>query len=134
MEEEKAVCPYDPTHTFAKHKYIYHIHRCKIGKKFGHLYRTCIFNPLHIVLQQNIDQHQNQCESRVGIQVLISDIHDIINNPNHRNQDENMNPNVKEEEMEEEIKDELKMEEQEEQERRMVIYGAREEMEIEGWN
>lgn len=48
---DKVSCPYNKNHIFDKEKLIFHINRCKDKEKVGHLYASCQYNRIHIVLK-----------------------------------------------------------------------------------
>ena len=44
-------CPFNPNHTFARNRFLFHLNSCKDRKKKAHLFSTCKFNPLHFILK-----------------------------------------------------------------------------------
>lgn len=51
QDEEKASCPFNKNHIFAREKLIFHINRCKDREKVAHKFAVCKYNGLHFVLK-----------------------------------------------------------------------------------
>jgi hypothetical protein len=56
-QEDKACCPFNPNHIFAREKLIFHLNRCKDKEKVIHLYRACKYNGVHYYKLEEIEQH-----------------------------------------------------------------------------
>lgn len=57
QDEEKASCPFNRNHIFAKEKLIFHINRCKDREKVKHKFAVCKYNGLHFIPKQDIEEH-----------------------------------------------------------------------------
>jgi hypothetical protein len=59
-----ATCPYNPAHKFIEEKLMFHVMRCKDGKKNKLMFSRCPFNSRHIVKNKDLDDHMMQCPNR----------------------------------------------------------------------
>lgn len=63
-EQELVSCPYNPTHRFAESKFMFHLMRCKDGKKLQHLFARCPYNSIHIVKKDQMETHELICPDK----------------------------------------------------------------------
>lgn len=66
-EQQKASCPFNSNHIFAKEKLIYHMARCKDKPKVMHLMAQCRYNGLHYVKKEDIELHQDICPDKQAV-------------------------------------------------------------------
>ena len=65
-----ACCPFNPAHTFARNRLLFHLNTCKDKVKKAHLFVACKFNPLHFHPKEEIELHQLVCPDRADYQEL----------------------------------------------------------------
>ena len=64
---------------FDHDKLIFHLNRCKDRLKVGHLYRTCSYNKIHIVLKEDLETHELICDDREEIRRLTTRLRNTMN-------------------------------------------------------
>jgi hypothetical protein len=70
-DTEKASCPFNKNHVFAREKLIFHINRCKDRDKVAHLFSTCQYNGLHFVKKEELEMHELTCSDRMEVKRMI---------------------------------------------------------------
>ena len=71
-EQEKACCPFNNAHIFAKEKLIFHINRCKDRPKVAHLFSACRYNGLHYLKNEEIELHEQICPDKHQVRQMVA--------------------------------------------------------------
>lgn len=70
-DQERASCPFNKNHIFAREKLIFHINRCKDREKVAHLFSTCQFNGLHFIKKEELEMHELTCPDKMEVKRMV---------------------------------------------------------------
>jgi hypothetical protein len=101
QDDDKAVCPFNNTHTFAKEKLIFHLNRCKDKAKVIHKFAVCRYNGLHFIPKEKLEEHELFCDDREEVRKMVESMKrsfDRINRERERSREKRKSEDIKEKE------------------------------------
>ena len=61
-EQATIYCPYNSSHVLSPTSFVKHLKKCKSTNK--HLFTQCDFNPLHVLRNEEMEEHYRTCAER----------------------------------------------------------------------
>lgn len=67
---EMVSCPYNAAHRFIADKFMFHVMRCKDGKKLRFSFSRCPYNTMHYIRNPEFEQHCQVCPDRLATEKI----------------------------------------------------------------